>query len=226
MAEVEVHGPETGGPTRQERRTREVAAGGSVAEAVLGLGAIVLSILGLTRYYPADFAAVATIIVSLALLLESGSIAARMLAVQRSRGEIDEDVSAGMSAETLAGIAGLTLGILALFRIDALVVLPCAAMVLGAGMLFGSAATSRVNSYAISGAAEPTGRKGFAIRETLFAASAAHVFVGLAAIVLGIIGLLSTSPIDLTLVAMLSLGATVVLSGAAIGGRLMTALRH
>jgi hypothetical protein len=54
----------------------------------------------------------------------------------------------------------------------------------------------------------------------------AQVMVGLAAIVLGIIGLVGYYPLSLTLVALLCLGAAVALSSAALSARVMRALRH
>ena len=48
-----------------------------------------------------------------------------------------------------------------------------------------------------------------------------EVFAGLGASVLGILALVGMAPVVLTLVAMLSLGATVLLSGTSLGGKML-----
>ena len=60
----------------------------------------------------------------------------------------------------------------------------------------------------------------------LMAASAIHFVVGLGAVVLGIVGLLGNLPFVMTLIAMLSVGGALLLSGAAVGARTMPALHH
>jgi hypothetical protein len=62
--------------------------------------------------------------------------------------------------------------------------------------------------------------------EMVSAANGAQALIGLAAIVLGIIGLVGLYPLTLSLVAFLCLGASVLLSGAAVSTKMLSALHH
>jgi hypothetical protein len=188
-----------------------------------GLAAMVLAIVGLMGILSVTLASVCLITIAAALLIEGGSVATRAYRFA-ARGapvrDVPAEVAGGLSSELLAALAGMALGILALVGVDPYVLLPVGVIVVGVGLMFGSAAISRVNSLAIGGA-EPPGPRGEILRESVYAASGAHVLVGLAALVLGIVALLGNVPITLTLVAELVLGGTIVLSGAAIGGRIV-----
>jgi hypothetical protein len=190
-------------------------------EAVAGLGAVVLAILGLLGLMPFALAAIGVIVVSAALLLEGGSVGARAsrLYGHATSSGLPAEVTGGVSSELFAAIGGLALGILALLGILPYILMPVAIIVLGAALLLGSAATSRLS-------ATPIGPESHVLRESVYAASGAHVLVGIGAIVLGILALLGISPLSLVLVAELALGATIVLSGAAMGGRVMSVLHH
>jgi len=230
MANVEVHTESQldTTPKRVDKMTREIGSGGSFFEAIAGVGAVVLAILGLAGLYPVTFAAIATIAIGAALLLEGGSIASRLYAAMSSeqgQAEVPSDLVGGLGAESLAGIAALALGILALIGIDTFILLEVAMIVIGAGLLFGSAATWRVNYPRIGGYA-PSDTSGYLAREAVHAAAGAHALVGLAVIVLGILALLGVAPLSMTLTAILCVGAAVVLSGAAIGGRFLMPFRH
>lgn len=199
--------------TSEKRRTaHEVAAGGSVTEAVAGVGAIVLSILGLAGVLPLSFAAISALALGAAILLEGGAIGARLF---EREGELKEpvEVSGGMSAEAFAGIGAIVLGILALVGVAPVLLLAVSAIVLGAGLLGGAVAQERLS-------------RGSDLRETMSYASGGHVLVGIGAIVLGILALVGVDPLTLVLIAMLAIGTAVMFSGAAFGGRLITMFRH
>jgi hypothetical protein len=125
----------------------------------------------------------------------------------------------GMTAEAAGGIAAIVLGILALIEISPLILLPVASIVLGASLLFSAGAVDQF-------LANPAGRE-FSSRAAgpalVGMGSGAQVMVGLAAIVLGILGVVGFAPLTLTLVAMLCVGTAVLMTGAALGGKLMSA---
>jgi hypothetical protein len=211
---------------REEGTNRELAAGESVTESIVGLGAVVLGILGLLGVAPLTLASIAAICVGVALLLEGAAVTTRLARLANGFGARNLDISGGLGAESLAGVAAIALGILSLVRIDPLVLLPVAAIVIGAGLLLGGTSVARVSSLRVAGAPAPQDTMGEIAREGVEAAAGGHVLVGIGAVVLGILALLGYAPLTLMLVAMLSLGAAFLLSGAAIGGRLTVALRH
>jgi hypothetical protein len=228
MANVELQSTQPiNAPARNpEARTREAGGGGSIVEAIAGVGAVVLAIIGLLGALPVTLASIATIALGAALLLEGGAIATRLYAtLDREGGQVPSELSGGLGAESLAGIAALALGILALVGIDSFICLQAAVIVLGAGLLFSGAAIWRVN-YPRLGGYTSNESAGYAAREAIQAASGAHSLVGIGVIVLGILALLGMSPMTLVLVAVLSIGGATVLSGAAIGGRFLAPLRR
>ncbi|MBN9161304.1 MAG: hypothetical protein BGO98_41125 [Myxococcales bacterium 68-20] len=190
-----------------------VAAGGSAVEALAGLAAVVLSILGLAGNAIRPFAAVATIAVGVALLFEAATVASRVHG-RYTRAERTLAKSS-IGADSIAAVAAIALGVLSLLRIEAPTLLPVAAIVVGVGLLLSSRAPT----------VEPEAGGGMTSRG-LMAASAVHFLVGLGALVLGIIGVLGNTPIFMTLIAMLSVGGALLVSGAAIGARTLSAIRH
>ena len=202
-------------PPRGEhsRRTIGILGAGSLVGALGAAGAVVLSILGLVGVLPFTMVTVATIVLGAAMLLEGGAIAARYgRFVRRTAlpGEVVQmpDVAGGMSAESLAGLAGVTLGILSLLNIYPGILEPVAVIVLGAGLLFASSAVSRV------------------MRDNAPASIGGEVLFGIGAVVLGILALLGFDPLLLVLVGLLAVGFAAMLSGSAIGARMFGLLRH
>ena len=137
-------------------------ASGSIMEAVVAIGAIVLSIIGLAGMLSNVMAAIATIIIGGALLVEGGAIGSdygRLISESREEsGGFDAvELGGGLTAEFLGGIAGIVLGILALFGTAPTVLMPAAVIVFGAALLLGSAAAAELNWVANT----PTGQPHF-----------------------------------------------------------------
>jgi hypothetical protein len=105
------------------------------------------------------------------------------------------------------------------------VLLPVAAIVFGAGLILGAGANVRINEL-IAVHREDEAKARYAIRQAVLATTGLQVFIGLAAVTLGIIALASSYPITLGLVAMLAISGSFVLSDSAIAGRLLTVLRR
>lgn len=190
-----------------------MAAGGSAVEALAGLAAVVLSILGLAGGTIGPFAAVATIAVGVALLFEAASVASRVH--ERYTPTERTLAKSSIGADSIAAVAAIALGVLSLLRIQVETLLPVAAIIVGVGLLLSSRAPT-VESE------EGRGAKSRGI----MAASAIHFLVGLGAVVLGVIGVLGNMPVFVTLIAMLSVGGALLISGAAVGARTMSAVRH
>ncbi len=213
---------------REEEKSAEVVAGGSLTEAVAGVAAVVLAILGLAGLFPVYMLAVATIAVGVALLFEGGAIAARysrLLYETAGARFPTAELGGGMGVEILGGIAGIVLGILALLGLVSLTLASVAAIVFGATLLLSSGTTTRLNCLVIDGYgwADTTRR---VAREAVLAAAGVQVLVGLAGGILGLLSLLGLYSLDLALVAMLCLGASVLLTGAALSTRMLSILRR
>jgi hypothetical protein len=217
---------------RDEReRTVEIVGVGSIAEALGAAAAIVLAILGLAGALPFYMMTIGTIVLGAAILFEGGAIASRYSKLLSETAEAGEtrtasyELGGGMSAEALAGIAGLALGILALLGIVPLTLSAVAMILFGAGLLFGSAAITRLNSLTMETAyAGETTRR--VVREAVSASAGGQVLIGIGAIVLGILALLGMDPLTLTLVALLGVGISVLFSGTALGARMLGIVRH
>jgi hypothetical protein len=201
--------------SRRGAITRGVTVGGSTAEAMLGLAAIVLAVFALSGLLVMQLTAIAVIVVATALLAESASLAAR------AREPVGSDATravllGGVGADTVSGLAAITLAVLALFGIHPFTLLPVAILVLGAGLLFSgaSAIVELVRSVASQDEI-------YIASNPLSSMAGVHVLVGAGALILGILGVLGAAPILLTLVATLTIGASLLLSGASLGARLI-----
>jgi hypothetical protein len=211
-------------PVQPPDTHREVAAGASIAESFLAIGAAVLAILALVGFRPVLLVSIATICAGVALLLEGGVVATRLHHIGLSLGASDLDVSGGLGAGSIAGVATIVLGVLAVLGIDSITLLAVASIVIGAGLLLGSAVTARVGAIR----PEPLLDDASAVlaREGVLAASGVHVLVGTGAIALGVLALLGIDPLVLVTVSMLSLAGSLLLSGTAVGGQLARAFHH
>jgi hypothetical protein len=211
-------------------RTVEAVASGSAIEAIGGLGAIVLATIGLASVYPVLLAAIATIVIGGALLLEGAAIAARYSRMALERGDTAEqtEVSSGLSAEFMGGVAGVVLGVLALVGVHSTVLIPVAALVFGASLLIGSAANARLNQMIVLAPRhDQDDYMRRVAKETVNAASGAEFLVGAGATVLGILAIVGAGPwLSLSLVALLAVGTAVLLTGTAVSGKLLSFLRH
>ena len=211
---------------REDQTTAKVIATGTLAEGIAGAGAMVLAILGLVGILPLLMLYVATIAVGAALLFEGGAVSGRVATMlgseNRSRAELAE-IGTGMSAEFLAGVAGVVLGVLALLGIAPITLVSIAAIVYGGALVLGSSATARINSLTFNRYEGSTARA--AAQEAIVAASGVQILVGIGAIVLGIMSLIGILPLTLLLVSMLMLGFADILSGGAIGGRVLSIFR-
>jgi hypothetical protein len=215
---------------RHERRetTAKVVAGGSSTEALAGAGAVALAIIGLAGVLPVALAAISTIAVGGALLLEGGAIAARLNQIAAETGDgIAErlEVGGGASAQMLGGAAGVALGILALVGLAPISLLAIAAIVFGGTMVFGGPTLHELNAIAAHRGGEHETMR-FVTREAVNVSAGAMSLVGLGAATLGILVLAGVGPaVVLILVAMLGIGGSILMSGAAVTGRMGAILR-
>ncbi len=212
----------------REEQAAHAVAGGSIGEALAGAAAAILALLGFWEVVPLTLAAIATIAVGVALLLEGGGVAARYSEL------LSETVGdpwagrmafgTGVAAETIGGIAGVILGVLALLTVAPVILMGSAAVVYGAALLLGSSATARLSGLAFV-ATTPSPVTERLSRDAVLAAAGGQVLVGLAAVTLGILTIIGIAAPVLILVALLALGASTLINGTAVGGRMMRLTR-
>jgi hypothetical protein len=130
-----------------------------------------------------------------------------------------------MSAQFLGGAAGIVLGILALLGMYPAVLLPVAAIVFGGTLLMACGTTARLNTLVIERHTVGHEAARHIAGDMVSAASGVQALVGLAGIILGILGLVGMFPWTLSLVAFLCVGGAVLLSGAAVSSKMLSMLR-
>jgi hypothetical protein len=208
----------------EREKSIKVVAGGSITEAVAGAAAVVLAIVGLAGTFPGYMACIATIAFGVALLAQGGAVAARYRRLLHEVTPLEWDarmeLGGGMGAEFIGGATGVVLGVLGLLGLATTTLIAVAVIVFGAALLLGGGATADLGS--LGGPA----RHAHIARQATVAASGTQMLVGIGAVVLGIIALVGADALLIELVALLVLGASVLLSGAAVGTRLMSALRR
>jgi hypothetical protein len=195
-------------------------------ELILALGAVVLGILGLVGLFPTELAAIAVIALGVMLLSEGASIMFRAYALLAEAGAGEtlavSEVSRAITAEFLAGVAGVVLGILALVGIAPLTLVSVAVIAYGAMLMVSSGGAIGFDWPAI-GENERVRRL---VRSLRGAAADAQLLVGLAAVVLGILGLIGIKAVTLVLVALLAIGAAALLRSSAVGGAAFDFMRR
>jgi hypothetical protein len=170
-------------------------ASSSIMEASGAIATMALAIVGLASVFSITMASIATIVIGASILLEGGAFGA-------GAGLRAVPEAGGMSAEFLGGLAGIVLGILALLGVASQSLVSVAVLTFGASFLLSGLARTQFNWLASS--------------------AGSHVFVGLGAIVLGILAVIGLDPLTLVLVGLLSLGAVALFSGSAYGANLET----
>jgi hypothetical protein len=186
------------------------AACRSIAEAIGGIAAVILAVIGLAGILPNLLASIVTIVIGAGILVEGWAIGSscRQLSPAGTAPGQDRGLSGTLTAEFLGGIAGIVLGILALFRMVPDTLLAVALLVFGATLLLSSLAASQAfwrSNSVTSGStqswwagATPTAHSG-------------QMLVGLGAVVLGILAVIGLTPMTLILVGQLSLAAVMLL---------------
>lgn len=204
MANVELHSD----VHHHDRTAPTVEPVGGTIETITSAGAAVLAILALAGVITPWLTAIAVIAAGAAVLFEASAVSRRAHAQGVEK-------AAGVGADTLAGVTGIVLGILSIIGLLPLILGPIAAIVLGGGLLLSARAPG-------VGHEERYGEE----RHFFSGASSVHVLVGAGAIVLGILGVIGLAPGTLTAVAMLAIGAGLLLTETSFGGHLTHMFRH
>jgi hypothetical protein len=213
----------------EERHIAMSVGTGSTAEIIGGAAVIVLTILGLANVAPGLMFAVATIAIGIAILFEGGSVAVEYSQlVNRTADNTFQTVElgSGMTIEMAAGIAGIVLGVLSLLGIVPLILTASAVIVYGVALMLSSGMTLRMNDLKFEETADTHPRAQKLAHEAINASVGTQILIGLSASVLGILALVGVAPAVLVLVALLAIGASLLLSGGAVGGRILSMFRR
>jgi len=238
----------------ETKRKHGIFAAGSVVEAITGLGAVVLAILALANVLPVMLASIAAIALGVALFVKGGAIMARYADLVAHYGSGSPELTefgGGTSVEFLGGLGGIVLGVLCLLSIEEGILLPVSVIMFGMVLLIGAGVLSRIShERLIATTEEPvTVRRqetaGIGMREepltvrreatgivrreaeeAMNAAAGMETFVGVSAIVLGILALVGYAPLTLVLVGLLVTGASVFFSATSVGARMAGVFAH
>jgi hypothetical protein len=181
---------------------------GIFAEAIGGIATIALAIIALAGTAPEFLLAVATVVFGAALLIEGTSIVTEY-AFATASGAVGL-ATGGLAAVFLAGLSGIILGILALLGVHAPVVTSAAVITFGSALLLNSG--SMFNLYAVK-----SGEGSALMMSSAVGTAGAQALAGIAAIVMGILALAGNQPMSLALVALLVLGAAILVTGNGMG---------
>jgi hypothetical protein len=186
-------------------------AGRSTAEAIGGIAAVILAVVGLAGILGNLMASIATIVIGAGILVEGWAVGASYRQVSTTNPMAGQfaGLNGALTAEFLGGVAGIVLGILALFRLGPDTLLAVALLVFGATLLLSSLAASqaqwRLSSFTQGDTrAWPAG--------AVPAVQSGQLLAGLGAVVLGILAVIGLAPITLILVGLLSLAAVMLLA--------------
>jgi hypothetical protein len=208
----------------------KAASGASASEAVAGIVAIVLTILGLAHVSPTFLMAVATIAVGVAMIFRGGMVATEYASLVAEPGETrpaaaDLGGSAAWSLELLVGAAGIVLGILALLQVSSMDLIAIAVIAFGGALVLGSGSAAQLNLMRLTmvGLGEEAQRMAAGI---LSGSVAIQAVAGLTAVVLGILALAGMGSVALILIALLTLGSFILVNGSALTGAMLMTFRQ
>jgi hypothetical protein len=185
------------------------AAGRSTVETIGAIAAVVLAVIGLAGLFSNVLASIAMIVLGAAILIEGWAIGSsyRQFSSASAIPGQDLGLNSALTAEFLGGIAGIVLGILALFRAVPDTLLAVALLVYGATLLLSSLWASQ--AYWRSSSVTQGSTQYWAAGAV--PAQSGQLLVGLGAVVLGILAVIGLAPMTLILVGVLSLAAVMLL---------------
>jgi hypothetical protein len=184
---------------------------------------------------PSLMIGIATIIFGVALLIQGGTMLSEYARIIFPPGakvaSVDQFGGNSLSTVFLVGAAGIVLGILALLGIHGAELTPIAVIAFGTALVLSSNSVWHLHVLKRSVMATESESRlaGSEILASEMASGSAgmQALAGLAAIVLGILAIAGTGADDmiLILVALLALGATLVLTGSSLSGTVMSFMR-
>ncbi len=192
-------------PEAESRLTDpEVIAGGAAMMAVGGAAALALCIIALAGVSPLLLVEIAEIVAGGTMLLGAVGGGAR---AKQAHGEARTITGTSASFELVGGLGGVVLGILAIVGVSPAILVEIAAIGLGGALLFSSMLPARPGLFGLHDGH---------VRLAGESAGAVQALAGIGAVTLAILALVGILPRDLTTIAVLGVGAGLMLTGAAI----------
>jgi hypothetical protein len=206
---------------------------GGFADAIGGIATIVLAVIALAGVQSNMLLEIATIVFGAALLIHGGVILseyAQTIFPASPASPVEFGDGGSLSAVFLVGAAGIILGVLALLGIASVELTSIAVIAFGSALVVSSSAVWHLHMLQRASMAlreAPDWRAGSEMLASEMSSGSAGIqaLAGLAAIVLGILAVVGTNPVVLTLVALLVLGTTLVLTGSALSGAVLSFMR-
>jgi len=213
--------------TTLQNNSREAGTYGGLVDAIGGVATVVLAIIALSGTDAPQLDAIAIIVFGAALLIQAGTMATEYTKLVFPTGMAQEEgVGGGLPVLFLVGAAGIVLGILSLINIVPATLMAAAVIAFGAALLLSSNSVwhlHRVKQASVQfGGGQTLSRGGILASEMASGSAAVQCLAGLTAIVLGILAICGIYTDVLTLVALLVLGATVLLTGSTLSGTAMS----
>lgn len=207
--------------------TGEAAAYGGFVDALGGIAAIVLAIIGLSGINPEVLLSISTIVFGAALLIQGGAMLGEFAEIEATPGSAVTAGGGGISALFLVGIAGIVLGVLALLGLHAAVLTAVAAIAFGVALLLSSSGVWQLlTSRSVATRFQTHSPMVRVVASEVAAGSAGlQAMAGLAVIVLGLLAVCGIYTVPLTLIALLVAGASVLLTGTTLSGTMIGFMR-
>jgi hypothetical protein len=207
--------------------TSDVASYGGFVDAVGGIAAVVLAIIGLAGVKPEIMVSIATVVFGAALLIQGGAMLTEFAVIETTPEAGSPATGGGISGLFLVGFAGIILGILALLGVYAPVLTSVSAIAFGAALVISSTAVFQLlTSRSVEARFQARSPMLRVMASEVAAGSAGlQAMAGLAVIVLGILAVAGVFSANLTLIAFLVAGAAIVLTGSTLSGTMMGFMR-
>lgn len=204
----------------------DVASYGGFVDALGGIATIVLAIIGLAGVKSVDLLSIATIVFGAALLIQGGAMLSEYAGLEVTEAGTSSG-GGGLASLFGVGVAGIVLGVLALLGVRPDILNSVAVIAFGGALVISASAvwallTSR------SMAARFDTRNTMLQRVTAEIAagsSGVQAMGGLAAIVLGVLAVSGIYTDVLALVALLVVGAAIVMTGSTLSATVMGFMR-
>jgi hypothetical protein len=192
---------------------------GSFAEGLGGLATGVLAIIGFSGILPITMLSIASMVIGVAFLLEGGMVITR--STEEGKTKSSADISAGVTAETIGGIAAIALGVLSFIGINPVTLIPISVLISGEALILATAVHLRSTNTMVRYSERNDVAKEVS-RQMMTATSDIQFLIGIGTVVVGILALLNIVPLTLSLIGMLMLGVSDLLNGVAQSGRMIS----